>query len=689
MVGSDGESGGPPVVLVVARSAEHATQGADGRRALQAADPARPLAALHALDAFHVHAAADAEEAAARLDGEPVDAVLLDLDQLSVARADVLERLQHSHPAAALIAVGDGGDPDGRRAAELGLDDCVGRDESPAAIARCIRGAIECRRLSAELELHRDRLAASDARFHSIIERTVDGIVIIDMDGIVRFMNPAAERLFGRSAAELVGEDFGFAMVAGETTELDLVQPAAEEPIVAELRVTATTWEGAAAQLISLRDVTDRKRAERQAHRLVLEQAARAEAERASRRFRFLAGASAALDASLDPATTLRSFAQLIVPQVADWCVIDLVEDGRIRRVAGVHADASRQPLLDELQERYPPHDGSSQPTVRVLRSGRPEVHRALDAARVHELAVDAEHARLLLRLGVHSSMTLPLQLRKRRIGTITFVCGERDFDDADLALAQDLASRAARALENARLYRAAVAANQAKADFLAVMSHELRTPLNAIIGYTDLLLSGISGTLDDTQSRQLRRVHTSALHLLQIIEEILIYASTEAGRVDVQPATFPVGRLIEDIVAIAEPLVRERGLDFTLDVPQRQAELHSDVGKLRQIALNLLTNAVKFTDEGGVRLCAVLEGDELLIAVSDTGIGIAPADIPHIFEPFWQAEQPLTRHFGGTGLGLSVSQQLARLLGGRIDVVSEPHAGSTFTLRVPARLPL
>ena len=345
------------------------------------------------------------------------------------------------------------------------------------------------------------------------------------------------------------------------------------------------------------------------------------------------------------------------------------------------------QELLDELKERFPPHASSAQPSVRVLRSGEPELYRGLTEERMRELTVDADHVDLLLRLGTRSSITVPLDSRDHRLGTITFVCGSRDFDETDVALAREIASRAARALDNARLYEAALEANRAKSDFLAVMSHELRTPLNAILGYTDLLLAGVAGTLDDVQGGYLGRVRASALHLLALIGDILSFAHTAEGRVKVRASTIRIGSLADEVVAIGETLVRDRGLAFDVEVPEPHETIHSDAGKLRQIALNLLANAAKFTESGSVGFRAEAEGDELVIAVSDTGIGMTAAEQEMIFEPFLQVEQAMTRRAGGAGLGLTVSRGLARLLGGDLSVESEPGKGSVFTLRVPRRI--
>ncbi|CAN5873878.1 ATP-binding protein [soil metagenome] len=556
----------------------------------------------------------------------------------------------------------------------------------PARVgADVCRGVL--RRLRVQMRQARESLHETDSRFHSIIERMADGIVVVDRDGRVQYANRGAERIFGRSSADLLGEEFGFAILSGETAEMDIVRSGATEPLTTELRASLTTWDGRPAQIISLRDISDRWLAQDRAQRLLLERSAREDAEQASRRWQLLAEAGATLDASLDPERTLASLAHMIVPRLADWCVIDLVEGGRFRRVAGAHSDADRQHLLEELTMRYPPSADTSQPAVRVVRTGEPELHLGLDPQRVRELAVDDTHAELMSRLGVRSSMTVPLHARERCLGAITFVCAERDFDESDLVLAEEIATRAGTAIENAQLHEAALQANKAKADFLTVMSHELRTPLNAILGYTELLLEGVTGPLDEAQEVQLRRIHASAAQLLQIVGEILIYASMEAAGETPTAGSARLGEVIAEIAAIAEPLARDKGLTFSQHVEHPEASLFTDTAKVRQIMLSLLTNAVKFTEEGSVELTARSNGEEVALAVRDTGCGIPQDQLPHIFSAFWQAEDPLTRHVGGIGLGLAVARRFARLLGGDIHVESAAGAGSTFTLRFPARL--
>jgi signal transduction histidine kinase len=225
--------------------------------------------------------------------------------------------------------------------------------------------------------------------------------------------------------------------------------------------------------------------------------------------------------------------------------------------------------------------------------------------------------------------------------------------------------------------------ANAAKTVFLRTMSHELRTPLNAIIGYEQLLEQGITGPVTDAQAEQLRRIGRSATHLLGLIDEVLILASHQTGAQvkNVDDVTVPT--LVEDVRAMIEPLTRTRGL--SLDVaPLPDVTIRTDAGRVRQILVNLLGNAAKFTETGGIRVSAETAGDDVLLRVHDTGPGVSPEHVESVFQAFWQAEQGTTRRHGGSGLGLTVSRELARYLGGDLTLESEIGRGSTFTLRLP-----
>lgn len=259
---------------------------------------------------------------------------------------------------------------------------------------------------------------------------------------------------------------------------------------------------------------------------------------------------------------------------------------------------------------------------------------------------------------------------------------GDRYFT---IGLDRDVTERRRAQAELRQAKEMAEAATQAKSAFLANMSHELRTPLNAIMGFTRIVRRKSEGVLPEKQTENLDKVLTSADHLLNLINTILDIAKIEAGRMDVIPANFRVAALIDLCANTAQPLLRP-GIVFEKQVDESLSHLYSDQDKIRQIILNLLSNAAKFTHEGKVILSAKPEGEYYRIAVSDTGIGISEDALPRIFKEFQQADSNTSRHYGGTGLGLSISRNLARLLGGDITVESELGKGSTFTLVIPSR---
>jgi len=417
---------------------------------------------------------------------------------------------------------------------------------------------------------------------------------------------------------------------------------------------------------------------------------ARREALEHVARMRFLDQASSILASSLDYETTVAAAARLAVPRFADWCSVDVLVEGEIRQLAASHIETPGLRHMSEVRASRNLDPNAPTGLAQVIRTGEtqfvPEVTDAYLAAQARSPA----HLEAIRALNIRSVMLVPMVARGHIIGALSMVrTGEaQPFDEHSLALARDLARRAAVAIDNAELYHAAVAANESKANFLATMSHELRTPLTAIIGYDELLADGIAGEVNEAQKKQLARIKASARQLLGLIEEILLHARLDSGRESPRVGDVRVKTIVDEAIMVVMPSVPAQRLTVAANDIDERLALRTDGVRLRQMLVNLIANAVKFTEQGSVTVRAFARDDRVVFEVQDTGIGIAPDNLEHIFEPFWQVEQQKSRKAGGSGLGLSTTRRLARLLGGDVTVESQLQVGSTFRIVLPRTAP-
>jgi signal transduction histidine kinase len=297
--------------------------------------------------------------------------------------------------------------------------------------------------------------------------------------------------------------------------------------------------------------------------------------------------------------------------------------------------------------------------------------------------------------IGWRSGLFVPLLSEGHGIGCIGILRAEAGgFDAKEIALAQTFADQAVIAIQNARLFREIQdksrqleVANQHKSEFLANMSHELRTPLNAIIGFSEVLIERMFGDLNDKQDDYLKDIHSSGKHLLSLINDILDLSKIEAGRMELDVESFDVPAALDNAMTLVRERAQRHGIALSLQVAPDVGTLRADERKFKQILLNLLTNAVKFTPDGGkVDVHAGLVGGVLQVAVADTGIGIAPEDQAAVFEEFRQVGRHYTNKQEGTGLGLTLTKRFVELHGGSLTLRSESGKGSTFTFTLPSQ---
>ncbi len=400
----------------------------------------------------------------------------------------------------------------------------------------------------------------------------------------------------------------------------------------------------------------------------------------------FLAEAGEILSRSLDYEATLEGIGKLLVPQFADWCFVDLVAgDGGFQRVVATHADPAVAPLALSLRRSYAPSTAPYGVSWTLL-EGRTTLMNDVTPEAVLALARDDEHRHNLLAIGIRCFLSVAMKSGGRTLGAITLVGSDRrgSFDQRDVALAEELARRAALAVDNARLYREAQEANRAKDEFLANLSHELRTPMTAILGWAHLLQ--LEGVDEEQKAIGIQTIRQSGQAQAKLIDELLDVSRIVTGKLHLNPAPLDLCQVVRAAVSAIGPAADAKRQTVTLHLDVDSLPTTGDAARLQQVFWNLLSNAVKFTPPGGSIHITVAQTDAATatVTVSDSGEGIPRAFLPLVFERFKQAAT-VTKGRTGLGLGLAIAKDLVELHGGTIAAESGGAGrGSTFRVMLP-----
>ena len=430
-------------------------------------------------------------------------------------------------------------------------------------------------------------------------------------------------------------------------------------------------------------DITERKAAELVAHDLVEEQAARAAAEESRRRSDLLAEASRLLGSSFDYQSTLGTLTRLAVPALGDFCTVDMFRpDGTLARIARTHVDPAKEQMLGDLTRWLRPGAPMVEHLRRPLFDGEPTfVHEFTDEM-LQKMALDADHEKLVWLVAPRSCVAVPLKVGGKVIGVFALYASEspRRFGPSDVELVNELARRAALAVENARLYQAAEQATHARDQMLGIVAHDLRNPLGTIVMASGLLNETIDAS--SAAHRQVAIMRRAADRMNRLIGDLLDVKRLENGRLTVERQPVPLSDLLSEAAESLRGAVESANLELVLDASADLPHVLADTNRMQQVLSNLIGNAVKFTPKGG-RI--TLRGERALggtrVSVADTGTGMSADQLPKVFDQFWQGSRTDRR---GIGLGLAIAKGVVEAHEGQIWVESAVGKGTTFFFTLP-----
>lgn len=513
-----------------------------------------------------------------------------------------------------------------------------------------------------------------------MLDAVGDAVMATDPSGRIIYWNAGAERLYGWTRDEVLGRD------VVDVTPSELARD--EARAIMERLCRGESWVGE----FQVRDKAGRSFTARVSDSPVFDERGEliaiigvsadvSQRKQLEETLRFLSSAGEALASSLDYEETLRRVPRLAVPALADICVLYVAEGEDARCFAVACVEPEKEPLLSELTGAY--HSGPRNPRSlvgHVLRTGQPLLLRGIPEGFARRMFRDQPKLmRLVEQFEPRSAMLVPLEARRRAVGVIGLVSvsSGRSYGDADLSRARDLARLAALAVDNARLYRESRQAIYARDEIMAIVAHDLRNPLNTIAMSLPLLMEGRGPTAE-----RLEAVARAAQRMDALIQDLVDAASVEVGRLRLDLRQLDAGEVVRSVAAEFEPVAAEMDIRLECRLDGDLPPVSADRLRVAQALSNLIGNAMKFTRAGGTVEVSARPGDgAVLFRVADSGVGIAPVELAHVFDAFWQVG-PKRR--GSAGLGLTIARGIVEAHGGHIWAESEPGKGSTFCFTIP-----
>ncbi len=548
----------------------------------------------------------------------------------------------------------------------------------------------EAQMRAAEAEQQRAQKAAVLERLNRVVETNAEGIIIVDMQGFVTFANGAAERALGVSRGALAGRAYNDP--AWQITTVNgMPFPADDLPVTQVLRTgqPVANVEMAITRADGTRVILEVNAASLQDDGVVATFVDKTDYKHAEAVQRVLVQAGILLADTLDYDEMLSRVAHLGVPEFADWCAAYIVQDDRPTRLSVVHAECAKEDLLRAIQQRLPVLPDHDNPIGRVLRMGEP----LLVAHAQHALStiIDEAVKQMLQEVGFCSLLCVPLKARGRMLGALLFVSAQPNvhYNQADLMVAQELAHRAALALDNARLYQEAQLAVQSRDDLFSMVTHDLKNPLTTINGYADVLQRRIKRMDLPDPSRLtegLTRIRQAGDKMTQQLNELLDTAVIRSGgMLELQRDPLNLVTLVQAICAEQQQVAHNNQVRF--ETSDTELMGYFDARRLERVFTNLVTNAVKYSTNNTAVDVVIThqyeqDSDWALIMVQDAGIGIPSADLPHIFDRFQRGSN--VGSIKGSGIGLATVASIVEQHGGSVAVESIEGAGTTFIVRLP-----